>query len=294
LTFLLPLIPLGLTAKVNRYVMKKEKPSLKKKKSPNKSFPVVAIGASAGGLEAIGELLRSLSPETGMAFVYIQHLDPTHKSMLSSILARFTKMKVLEAKHQMVLECNHLYVIPPNKNMAIRDGMLTLDDRQAKPAAHMPIDTFFAILAEERRENAIGVVLSGNAYDGTLGLDAIKKAGGLTFAQDDTAKFQSMPRSAIAEGVIDLVLSPKEIGEELTRIGQNADVIHEVLKGATDDTALDKDLQTIIQLLKESTGVDFRHYKKNTIRRRIVRRMLLHKLRVLKDYVRYLKGNPRK
>jgi two-component system CheB/CheR fusion protein len=227
-----------------------------------------------------------------MAFVYIQHLDPTHKSMLSSILARFTKMNVLEAKHQMVLERNHLYVIPPNKNMAIRDGMLTLDDRQAKPAAHMPIDTFFAILAEERREDAIGVVLSGNAYDGTLGLDAIKKAGGLTFAQDDTAKFQSMPRSAIAEGVIDLVLSPKEIGEELTRIGQNADVIHEILKGATDDTALDKDLQTIIQLLKESTGVDFRHYKKNTIRRRIVRRMLLHKLRVLKYYVRYLKGNP--
>jgi two-component system, chemotaxis family, CheB/CheR fusion protein len=272
--------------------MKKAKPRLKKKNPRSKSFPIVAIGASAGGLEAISELLENLSPETGMAFVYIQHLDPTHKSMLSTILARFTKMKVLEAKHQMVLERNHVYIIPPNKNMAVSDGMLTLDARQAKPAAHMPIDNFFAILAENRKEEAIGIVLSGNASDGTLGLNAIKKAGGLTFAQDETAKFQSMPRSAIAEGVIDLVLSPKEIGDELTRISQHTDAIHKILKDATDDTALDKDLQTIIQLLKESTGVDFRHYKKNTIRRRVVRRMLLHKLRVLKDYVRYLKGNP--
>jgi two-component system CheB/CheR fusion protein len=272
--------------------MKKEKPILKKKKSPSKSFPVVAIGASAGGLEAISELLKSLSPKTGMAFVYIQHLDPTHKSMLSTILARFTKMNVLEAKHRMVLERNHLYVIPPNKNMAIRDNMLILDARQAKPAIHMPIDNFFAVLAEEQHEQAIGVVLSGNAFDGTLGLDAIKKAGGLTFAQDGTAKFQSMPRSAIAEGVIDFVLPPKEIGEELTRISQNANTIHAILRGATDDTALDKEFQAIIQLLKESTGVEFQHYKKNTIRRRVVRRMLLHKLQVLKDYVRYLKGNP--
>src|SRR2546421_3244641 len=168
------------------------------------SFPIVAIGASAGGLEAVTELLKNLSPKTGMGYVYIQHLDPSHESMLSSILARATRMPVMEAKHLLPIEPDHLYVIPPNKDLRIVDGVLVLDPRKAKPSVHMPVDQFFLSLAESQMENAIGIILSGNASDGTIGLRAIKSAGGLTYAQDESAKFQSMPKSAIAEGSADL------------------------------------------------------------------------------------------
>jgi two-component system, chemotaxis family, CheB/CheR fusion protein len=265
-------------------------------KAKSKPYPIVAIGASAGGLEAVSELLQNLSPTTGMAFVYIQHLDPTRKSMLSEILQRKTKMKVVEAKHLMHIQPDHLFIIPPNKDMAIIDGVVTLNPRQEKPSIHMSVDKFFNSLAEKQKEGAIGIVLSGNASDGTYGLRSIKQAGGITIAQDDSAKFQSMPRSAIAEGIVDMVLSPKEMAKELERISQHpampSIVQDEKLTTPDVDTRDEESLANIIQLLKKATSVDFAHYKMNTIRRRIVRRMLIYKLDTLSDYYNYLKQHP--
>ncbi len=263
-------------------------------KRTSKTFPIVGIGASAGGLEAIKELLQNLSPETGMTFVYIQHLDPTHKSMLSAILGRETKMKVLEAKHLMLIEPNKVYILPPNKNMAIIDGVLTLNPRQPRPTINMPIDKFFVSMAEKQKEGSIGIILSGNANDGTYGLKSIKMAGGLTFAQDDSAKFQSMPKSAIAEGVVDMILSPAEIAKELERLSKQPAIMHVSQNNdvqVEDDNTGDEneEVNNIIQLLKKSTGADFTHYKPNTIKRRIVRRMLLYKLESLGDYLQYLR-----
>ncbi len=259
------------------------------RKRRSKPFPIVAIGASAGGLEAITELLKSLPPDTGMSYVYIQHLDPSRESHLPTILGRVTKMKVLEAKHLVPIERNHLYILPPNKSMAIIDGVLTLNKRQAKPTINMPIDKFFVSLAEKQKEGAIGVVLSGNANDGTYGLKAIKTAGGLTFAQDDSAKFPGMPQSAIGEGVVDMILSPQEIGEELGRISKNGAVLREAIKSQPVKETRKENLLGIIHLLKKSTGIDFAHYKVNTIRRRILRRMLLYKFKTFEEYTKYLK-----
>jgi two-component system CheB/CheR fusion protein len=256
-----------------------------------KPFPIVGIGASAGGLEAVSELLKKLPPDTGMAYVYVQHLDPTHQSMLSSILSRVTKMKVQEAEEHMRIEMNKFYILPPNKEMHIIDGVLTLDPRPPKPEVHMPINRFFQSLAEKQQEGSIGVVLSGNANDGALGLKMIKMAGGITFAQDNSAKFQSMPRSAIMEGGVDLVLSPGDIAVELARLSNNATLMYrdaeEEEVPAPDDEK--EHLVSILELLKKSTGVDFMHYKKSTIRRRIIRRVLLYKLESMKDYAQYLK-----
>ena len=200
-------------------------------------------------------------------------------------------MKVLEARESLPVEPNHLYVIPANKDLFLVDGVLALNPRKAKPALHMPVDQFFVSLAEKQKEASIGIILSGNASDGTIGLKAIKNAGGITFAQDDSAKFQSMPKSAIAEGAVDMVLHPKDIAKELERLNQKADVMQQMAKDLHDDdiSNKDEDLSTIIQLLKKATGVDFSHYKMNTIKRRIIRRMLLYKLETLKDYAVYLK-----
>lgn len=269
----------------------KNRPVANNKKRQSKPYPIVAIGASAGGLEAVTELLSHLPAHTGMAYVYIQHLDPAHESNIVPILSRVTKMKVQEAQHLMPLEPDQLFVIPPNKDMSIVDGVITLNPRQARPAIHMPVDKFFSSLAEKQKEGAIGIVLSGSASDGTFGLRAIKTAGGITFAQDQSARFQSMPRSAIAEGVVDMVLSPKEIAEELKRIGSKADIFQAAMQeneGPMNESVTE-DLSGILQLVKKSTGVDFTHYKANTIRRRIIRRMLLFKLDTLKEYAMYLK-----
>lgn len=257
----------------------------------NDFFPIVAIGASAGGIEAVTELFKNLPSDTGMAYVYIQHLDPTHKSLLPDLLARTTKMKVEEARHLLSMEPDHVYIIPPNQDMIVEDGVLTLNKRKAKPALHLPIDKFFTSIAEKQKSGAIGVLLSGSASDGTMGLRAIKMAGGLTFAQDDSAKFQSMPKSAITEGVVDLVLPPKKIAQELSRISKQSLAVQFDLEdfSENDNATRDEDLMDIIQLLKKSLGIDFTHYKINTIKRRIVRRMLLYKLETLKAYYSYLR-----
>ena len=187
---------------------------------------VVGVGASAGGLEAFQELLRHLSADTGMSFVLVQHLDPKHESALTYLLARATTMPVSEVTQDLRVEPNSIYIIPPNVQMAIVDGVLKLTPRGTVRGATRSIDFFFESLAQDQREHAIGVVLSGTATDGTLGLEAIKAEGGVTFAQDESAKYDSMPRSAIAAGVVDFVLAPEQIAAELARIATHPFVVN--------------------------------------------------------------------
>ena len=266
--------------------------------------PIVAIGASAGGQEAVVELLQNLSPTTGLAYVYIQHLDPMQDSRLADILSRATAMQVHEAEHLMRIEPNQFYIIPPDRDLEVLDGVLTLVPRTARSIIHMPIDQFFLSLAQRQKGGAIAIVLSGAASDGTLGLRAIKSTGGITFAQDETARFQSMPRSAIAEGVVDRVLSPAGIAHELERLSHQTSIFQQTILTESQEAesaeasipepavGSDEDLKSIIQLLRRATGVDFSHYKVTTIRRRIIRRTLLYKLDSLGDYAEYLRQHP--
>ncbi|MBC7845781.1 MAG: response regulator [Flavobacterium sp.] len=254
------------------------------KKAEN-SFTVVAIGASAGGLEAITQLLQNLSPVTGMAFIYVQHLSPDHKSILSSLLSKTTQMQVQDIDDMEKMIPNNVYVIPYNKGIEVTDGHIKLIPRSSGGPA-ISIDILFSSLAETHKENVIGVVLSGSAHDGTIGLRDIKLAGGITFAQDDTAKFNSMPNSAIADGAVDYIMSPKEIGIELTRMSKNPLEIRETTKkiSAIDFESNNPDLKNIVQYLHNKKNVDFSHYKMNTINRRIQRRMLINKSETLKQY----------
>ena len=182
------------------------------------SFPIVGVGASAGGLEAFTDLLKHLRLDTGMGFVLVQHLDPVHESALADLLGRATRMPVHEVTNELRVEPNHVYVIPPNTNLGIEAGVLKLQPREKTRMPARSIDFFFESLAADQHERAIGVILSGTASDGTLGLEAIKAEGGITFAQDDSAKYDSMPRSAVAAGCVDFVLAPESIAEELARL----------------------------------------------------------------------------
>lgn len=185
------------------------------------AFPIVGIGASAGGLEAFTQLLGALPLDTGMAFVLVQHLDPEHESALTQILSRSTALPVREIQDNETVEANHVYVIPRDTNLRIDRGRLKISPRPRTRVPHRPIDIFFESLAQDRRERAVGVVLSGTGSDGTLGLESIKAEGGITFAQDDSAKHDSMPHSAAASGSVDLVLSPAEIAQELARYAKH-------------------------------------------------------------------------
>jgi two-component system CheB/CheR fusion protein len=254
-------------------------------------LPVVAIGASAGGIEAITELLKHLSPTTGMSYIYIQHLIPDHESKLTEILGRVTAMPVQEAKERMKVKPDHIYVIPPNREMTLANGTLKLTLRPARPEKHLPINHFFSSLAENYKEKAIGILLSGNPPDGSLGLKSIKAAGGITFAQDSTARFEGMPRHAVTEEAVDLVLSPKRIAEELGKLALQQDRYQAALDELNEDMINDRD-ENLTQILKQVhllTGVDFSHYKISTIKRRIVRRMILQKIDNLEEYAQFLK-----
>ncbi|HEY0031230.1 MAG TPA: chemotaxis protein CheB [Bacteroidia bacterium] len=266
----------------------KRPPSLVK----NKIFPIVAIGASAGGLEAVTELLKNLPANTGMAYIYIAHLSPDYKSMLSSLLSRTTKMKVQEAKNGAAMEPNKFYIIPPDKEMRVSDGHIKLSNRKKDKINNLPIDIFFSSLAEKHKEKVIGVVLSGTGNDGTRGLKIIKQEGGLTFAQNASAKFSSMPESAIVQGAVDFVLSPKEIANALIRLSKNAYINNSALRAEKEFEIENKnpDLKIILQLLYRRKGIDFSHYKMNTIKRRIIRRMQIHKIETLQQYAKLLGG----
>ena len=263
----------------------KEKKVPSEKKGSERPNQIVAIGASAGGLEAITELLKNLLPNTGMIYIYIPHLSPDHKSILTSLLAKVTAMKVREVTDKILMQPNHFYIIPPDKEMTVLDGHIQLSPRAKNYTVHLPIDTFFTSLAASHMEDTVGVVLSGSASDGKKGLLAIKASGGLTFAQDDSAKFNSMPKSAITSGAVDFVLSPKEIAMELIRISKHDKVKRNLVKAA--EVEIDNsnpDLKAILDILLKQKLVDFGQYKMPTIKRRIVRRMLLNNIESLNEY----------
>ncbi len=257
----------------------------------NGSFAIVGIGASAGGLEAVTQLLKPLPADTGLALVLVQHLDPTHESALTAILARATAMPVAEARHNMSLVPNRVYVIPPNKLMGISGGRLKLSPRGDTDTL-LAIDHFFRTLAEEEGNRAIGVILSGNGSDGTQGLLAIKAAGGITFAQEErTAKYPGMPASAITAGCVDFVLSPDRIARELARLAGHPYIAPLGEPEEPERPAEEKAVEEVLMLLRQRMGVDFTHYKHATLRRRIQRRMVLHKLDTLKEYTAYLRSH---
>lgn len=254
---------------------------------PNgRSFPIVGIGASAGGLEAFTQLLGHLPRKSGMAFVLVQHLAPRHESALTELLSRATQIPVTEVKDGMAVEPDRVYVIPPNVNMGILNGHLHLMARTPSQH-HLPIDFFLRSLAEERGNKAIGVILSGTASDGTMGMKAIKAEGGITFAQDSaSAKYGDMPRNAIATGCVDFVLPPDQIAQELVQIARHPYLrqAHELERPGLSGEGEDE-LRKIFVLLRTATGVDFSDYKHTTIKRRIKRRMVVHKVQNLKDYI---------
>ncbi len=252
------------------------------------SFPIVGVGASAGGLEAFHQLLGSLPVDTGMAFVLVQHLAASHPSALAEILSRATRMPVTEVRYEAGIEPNSVYVIPPDRDMILTGGTLQLLPRDAG-VQHRPIDRFFLSLAEAQNHKALGVVLSGTGSDGTSGLEAIKSEGGITFAQDATAQHQGMPRSAIESGCVDFILNPGEIADEIARIGRHP---HASAEPGYPEPAGQKDLVEIVDILRRGTGVDFSSYKTSTLYRRVMRRMILSKNEGLSQYLHFLRETP--
>jgi len=250
---------------------------------------IVGIGASAGGLEAFTELISHLPDDTGMAFVLIQHLDARHDSHLTELLSKESKMPVAEVTGETRVEANRIYVIAPRSNLGISAGALHTPPRSAN-GCNLPIDAFLRDLAADRGSRALGVVLSGTASDGTRGLQAIKAVGGTTFAQDArTAKFDGMPRSAIAAGVVDYVLSPAGIAQQLVALARDAQAPVESPDAV--EPPEDAELARIFRLVRSATGVDFTHYKHGTLARRIKRRMSLRGFATLEDYSRDLEQN---
>jgi len=244
-------------------------------------------------LEAFTQLIQVLPDDTGMAFVFVQHLDPTHHSLLAELLSKAASIPVIEAEHAVELEPNHVYVIPPNVEMGILQGRLHLTPRKQDGGLHLPIDIFMRSLAEEQKSKAVGVVLSGTGSDGTLGLTAIKGEGGITFAQTaESAKYDGMPRSAIASGCVDFVLTAEKIAQELVRIGRHPYFgrakVPAVETLPEDDGGYDK----VFSLLRKAAAVDFRLYKPGTVWRRTMRRMAVHKIDGVRDYAKHLQAHP--
>ena len=262
----------------------------------NRSLPVVGIGASAGGLEACTELFRNLPVDTGAGFVLVQHLDPTHESVLPDILSRVTRLPVSSVQDRMKVLPDHVYVIPPNTSMTVSNGVLSLQPRQDTAGRHRPIDRFLESLAQDQSNHAIGVILSGTATDGTVGLNAIKAEGGITFAQNESAKFGSMPRSAIVAGSVDFVLPPKDIAREIARITRSLDFSTPSRaarsKKPSQEVSPEDGFADILRTLRKRTDVDFSHYKPTTVERRIRRRMILNKQMGVRQYREFLEVTP--
>jgi two-component system CheB/CheR fusion protein len=254
-------------------------------------FPIAGIGASAGGLEAFEEFLKHVPPASGIAFVVVQHLDPKYKGLLPELLQRATKMEVFQVRDRMKVRPNCVYVIPPDKDMSILHGVLHLFKPREVRGLRLPIDFFFRSLADDRRENSIGIILSGMGSDGTLGLRAIKEHLGLALVQEPaSAKFDSMPRSAIEAGLADIVAPAAELPGKILSYLQHAPVVTHAgpLPEGADQSALEK----IAILLRTRSGHDFSLYKKSTVYRRVERRMGIHQIDKIETYVQYLQKNP--
>jgi len=253
-------------------------------------FPVVGIGASAGGLEALELFLSRVPKNSGLAFVIVQHLDPTRPGIMPELLQRATGMKVLQVKDRTRVQPDCVYVIPPNKDMSILHGALHLLEPVTPRGLRLPIDFFLRSLAQDQQEHSIGVILSGMGSDGTLGLRAIKEKAGVVLVQDPaTAKFNGMPRSAIDAGLADIVAPVEELPERILAYLKRTPLVH-ITEPAREDKT-EGALEKAIVLLRAHTGHDFSLYKKNTFYRRIERRMGIHQIDKLADYIRYLQEN---
>jgi two-component system CheB/CheR fusion protein len=255
------------------------------------SFPVVGIGASAGGLEALEQFLGHVPVGSGMALVIVQHLDPTHKGIMPELLQRATDMEVLQVKDRTKVRPDCVYVIPPNKDMSILHGALHLLEPAAPRGLRLPIDFFLRALAQDQQERSVGVILSGMGSDGTLGLRAIKEKAGLVLVQDPaSAKFDGMPRSAIDAGLADIVAPAEELPAKLIAYLERTPLI--VPSGERLEDKTQSSLEKAVILLRARTGHDFSLYKRSTLYRRIERRMAIHQIAKMAGYLRYLQENP--
>jgi two-component system, chemotaxis family, CheB/CheR fusion protein len=255
-----------------------------------KQFPIVGIGASAGGLEALEQFFKNMPKDNGMAFVVIQHLDPTHIGIMPQLLQRYTSMKVLQATDGLKVKPGFVYIIPPNKSLSILNGVLLLFDPVGSRGLRLPVDIFFRALAEEMHEKSIGVIMSGMGSDGSLGLKAIKEKNGIVLVQDPaSAKFDGMPRCAIEAVIADIVAPAGELPGKLIAYLK---FIPAVRTDSETESKNKSNLDKIIILLREQTGHDFSLYKKNTLFRRIERRKGIHQIDRIHDYVRFLQENP--
>ena len=269
----------------------REQPAPRVLQPETESFPVVGIGASAGGLEAFEKFFANMPPDSGMAFVLVQHLSSPHKSILNDLVQRLTRMKVYQVTDGIEVKPNCAYIIPPNRDMALLHGKLHLMEPGAPRGLRLPIDFFFRSLAQDQRERAICIVLSGTGSDGTLGLKAFKGEGGMAMAEDiSSAKYDGMPRSAIATGLVDFILPADRMPEQLMTYVEHAfGPAAQIVSAPVPET---DSLQKTFILLRAQTGHDFSYYKQNTIRRRIERRMAVNQIGTLDGYVRYLQQNP--
>jgi two-component system CheB/CheR fusion protein len=271
--------------------------SLKKVKQGKKpkegiSSPIVGIGASAGGLETLNAFFSIMPPDSDMAFVVIQHLSPQHKSIMASLVDKHTRMTVIQIEDGTKIEPNHVYLNPPGKNVAIFNRRLHLIEPVKSSAINMPIDFFFRSLSEDQHEKAISIILSGTASDGTLGLKAIKGEGGMVMVQQpDTAKYNGMPKSAIETGLVDFVLPVEKMPETLIHYVQHP-FLESLDKIKLTEPPIKNQIQKIFALIRSKTGHDFSHYKQSTIARRVERRLAVHQITALPDYILYLQKNP--
>ncbi len=253
------------------------------------AFPIVGIGTSAGGLEALEQFFENMPKDSGMAFVVIQHLDPKRKGMMPEILQRTTEIPVITVTDRLQISRNCVYIIPPNKSMSILNGALHLFEPLETHGLRLPIDFFFRSLALDSKDQSIGIILSGMGSDGSLGIKAIKENGGISLVQEPkTARFDSMPRHAIKAATIDIIAHANELPSKLLNIGNTMLPEKETPKTEKDNSALEK----IIILLRIQTGNDFSQYKSNTLYRRIERRMSIHAISKIASYVSYLQTNP--
>jgi two-component system CheB/CheR fusion protein len=262
----------------------------KRRNSTLPDFPIVGIGASAGGLEALISFFTNTPKDTGMAFVVIQHLDPDHAGIMPELLQRTTDMKVTPVTDNLKVKPNHVYVIPPNTSMSLLNGCLHLFEPAERRGLRLPIDIFFRSLADDKQEKSIGIILSGMGYDGSMGVRAIKERNGIVLVQDPlTSKFNGMPNSALASVTVDIKANANELPAKLISLLKFIPVISQIT--VVDDnykTNIDK----IVLLLHTRSGHDFSFYKKNTLSRRIERRMGIHQIDKIANYVRFLKDNP--
>ena len=267
-----------------------QRPVVKPDVPPAESFPVVGIGASAGGLEAFEEFFSKMPSDSGMAFVLVPHLDPSHASMMSDLLRRVTRMPVDEAKDGMPVQANHVYVIPPNRDLTIKDRFLRLESPLKSHGLRLPIDSFFRSLAQDQKENAIGIIFSGTGSDGTLGIRDIHGAGGTSIVQDPAeSRYTGMPSSAIQTGLADLVLPVDKMVSHLVNfVKQFAMKTFEPPLPDKKESAL----RRILALVRTHTGHDFSLYKRNTLYRRLEKRMNLHQMEDLQAYIGFLQEHP--